>query len=71
MQEKRVDDYWNCRFEQKLVTFVERFHEVHSIEKKKKKKPPQGLFLVQERIDKSSNNYETRSRVARSMDENW
>ena len=33
MQEKRVNDYWECRREQKFVRFVERFHEVHFIER--------------------------------------
>ena len=56
-----------CRFEQKLVRFVERLHEVHSIERK----TSEGIHMLRWETDKSSNDYQTRSCMARSMDENW
>ena len=59
--------YWwlvECRFEQKLVSFLERIHEIHSVERKTSK----GTYVVREEIDKSSNDFQTRSCMARSMD---
>ena len=55
-----------CRFDQKLVRFVERFHEVHVVERE----TSQRICVVREEMDKRSNDYQTRSRLARSMDEN-
>ena len=53
-----------CWFKQKLVRFLERFHEVHSFERK----TFQWIYVVREETGKSSNDYQTRSRMARSMD---
>ena len=39
-----------CRFEQKPVRFVERFHKVHSVERE----TSQGIYVVREEIDKST-----------------
>ena len=67
MQEKT---YWRLlegRFKQKPVRFLERFHEVHSIERKTSHK----IHVVRENIDKNSIDYQTRSCMARCMDENW
>ena len=49
MEEKRIDDYWKCRREQKFVTFMERHHKIHIIERK----TAQGIYVVQVKTDKS------------------
>ena len=56
-----------CRFEQKLVSFVERFHEVYSFERISS----QRIYVVRWEVDKCSNDFQTRSCMARSMDPNW
>ena len=56
-----------CRFEQAFVRFVERFHEIYSIERKTSQK----IYAVREEIDKSSNDYQTGLCMSRSLDENW
>ena len=53
------------RFEQTFVRFFDRIHENPCIERK----APKGISVVQG--EKSSNDYQTRSCVARSMDPNW
>ena len=56
-----------CRFGQMLVRFVERFHEVYSIERETSTR----IHVVRWEIDKSSNDFQTISCMARSMDQNW
>ena len=61
--------YWwqlECRLEQKFVGFLERIHKVHSIERE----TSQRTYVVREEADKSSNDYETRSCMAWSTDQN-
>ena len=67
MQEKRIDDYWNVDSSRNLSDSWKGFHEVHIIERK----TSHGISVGREEIDKSSNDYRTRSRVSRSNDENW
>ena len=55
------------RFEQKSIRFVERLHKFHSIERK----TSQRIYVVQGKIDRSSNDYQTRWCVARSTDKSW
>ena len=55
------------RFKQKLVRFVERFHEVYSIERK----ISQRIHVVRGVIDKNSNDCQTRSCMTKSMNLNW
>ena len=49
MEEKRIDDYWKCRFEQKFVTFMDRLQKIHIIERNSS----QGIYVVREETDKS------------------
>ena len=65
MQEKRVDDYWNVDSNRNLSEFVERIHKVYSIERK----TCQRIYVVWCEIDKDTIDYQTRSCMARSMDE--
>ena len=61
--------YWwlvEDRFEQKFFELLQRIQEVHTIARK----TSQGIYVVQEKTDKYSNDYLTRSCMARSMDEN-
>ena len=53
-----------CRLKQKSIRLVERFTKFTLL----KEKPPKRICVVQGEIDKSSNDYQTRSCVARSMD---
>ena len=57
----------DCRFEQTFVRFVERFHKVHSTERE----TYQRIYVVRGKTDKDSNDCQTRSCMARSLDENW
>ena len=56
-----------CRFERKPVRILERIHEVYSIESK----ISEGIYVVRGETDKSSNDFQIRSCMARSMDQNW
>ena len=67
LQQKRVDDYLEFRFKQKLVRFVERFHEVYSIERK----IFQRIHVVRGEIDKNSNDHQTKSCMTKSVNLNW
>ena len=46
MQEKRIDDYWNVRFEQKFVRFLQRIHTLL------KEKPPKEYMWSVGRLTK-------------------
>ena len=62
--------YWRVlerRFEQKFVRFLERFHPIHSIERK----TSQRIYVDREETDESSTDYVTRSCMAWSMVPNW
>ena len=56
-----------CRFEQEFVNFLVRIHEIYSIERG----TTQRICVVRVETDKSSNDYETISCVAWSMDPNY
>ena len=58
LQEIRIDDHWNVD-SNRFFRFMERVHKVHSIERKASRR----TYV--------SNNYQTRSCMARIMDENW
>ena len=66
MQEQRIDDYWNVDSNRSLSDSWRGFTKFTP-----KKKISQGIFVVWEEIDKSSNDYETRSCMAWSMEHNW
>ena len=66
MQEKRVDDCWNVDSNTSLSDSWIVFTRFTLL----KEKPPNGICGPGE-IEKSSNDYLTRSCTARSMDENW
>ena len=66
LQEKKIDDYWN-RVKQTFVRFLKRIHKIHSVEKKNSKR----IDVVRGETDKDPNNYQTRSCIARSLDEHW
>ena len=59
---KRNHNYWNVRFEQKLVRLMERFHKFYIIEGK----TSQGMYVVRWETD-----YKTRSCVAWGMVQDW
>ena len=62
--------YWwllEYRFEQEFVRFLERIDQIHSIERR----TSQRTNVVRGETDQSSNDYETRSCVAWSMEQNW
>ena len=67
MQEKKIDDYWNVDWNRPLSDFLERIHKVYSVERETSKR----IFLVRGEIDKDSSDYQTRSCMAGSLDENW
>ena len=56
-----------CRFEEAFVRFLERIHKVHSFRKRNLQKDKCGSGET----DKDSIDYQTRSCVDRSLDENW
>ena len=64
LQEKRIDDCWNVGSNRHFVRFLERIHKMHSTEK-----PSRRRYVVPEDTDKDPNNYQTRSCMARSLDE--
>ena len=65
LQEKRVDDHWNVDSNRSLSDLWRSFTKFTLL----KEKPPKGFLWSEEEIDKSSNDYQTRSCVARSMDQ--
>ena len=66
MQEKRVDGYGNVDSHRSLSDSCEGFTKFTLLQEK----ASQGMCVVRREIDKKSNDYQTRSCVARSMDEN-
>ena len=66
VQEERVDDFWNVDSNRSLSESWNRMHKIHSIARETSHR----MYVVREEIDKSSNDYKTRSCMARSMDEN-
>ena len=52
MQEKSVLD---CRFESKFIRFLERVHEVRSIERESSR----GIYVFRVETDKNSSNHQT------------
>ena len=65
MQEKRTDDCWNVDSNRSLSDSWTGFKKLHSIERE----TSQRIYVGREEIAKSSNDYQTRSCMARSMDE--
>ena len=55
MQEKRVDDYWNVDMSRTFIRFLERIHEVHSIESK----TSPGISVGRGETHINSSNYQT------------
>ena len=66
MQEKRIDDRWNVDSKRNLSDSWRGFTKFALLQEK----PSKG-HVVRREIDKSSNDYQARSRVASSMDEHW
>ena len=66
MQEKRIDDRWNVDSKRNLSDSWRGFTKFALL----KEKPSKG-HVVRRETDKSSNDYQARSRVASSMDEHW
>ena len=64
MQEKRIDGYWNVDAKRSLSDSWKRFKKITLV----KVKPPKGYMLSGE-TGKSSNDYETKSCVAWSMEQ--
>ena len=64
MQEKRIDDYWNVDDNRSLSDFWTGFTKLTLLKENFCK-----IYVVRWETDKSSNDYETWSRVARSMDQ--
>ena len=62
LQEKRVDDCWSVDSNRSLSDSWKSFTKVTLL----KEKPPKGY--IREEIDQSSNDFQTRSCVARNMD---
>ena len=67
MQEKRIDDYWNNDWSRHLSDSWKGITKFTRL----KKKPPKGMYVVREETGKDSNDYQTRSCMAWSLDENW
>ena len=67
MQEKRLDDYWNVDLNRSVADSWKGFTKFTLL----KDKLFQRIYVVQGEIDKSSNDYNTRSCMAWSMDQNW
>ena len=67
MQEKKIDNYWNVDSNRPLSVFLERIHKVYSVERETSKR----IYVVRGEIDKDSSDYQTRSCMAGSLDENW
>ena len=63
VQKKRIDDYWNVHENRSLSDSWTRFTKFTLL----KETPPKGYMWA----DKNSNNYTTRSYLARSLDKNW
>ena len=63
MQEKGIDDYWNVDLNRSLSDLWKGFTKFTLL----KEKNSQRIFVIRGEIDKSSNDYKIRSRVARSM----
>ena len=64
MQEKRVDDCWNVHSNSSQSDSWNSFTKIRSVERKTSRR----IHVVRGEIDKSSNAFQTRSCVARSMD---
>ena len=67
LQEKRIDHYWNVDSSRHLSDSWKGFTKFTLL----KEKPPKGYMCSEEETDKDSNDYQTRSCMARSLDENW
>ena len=66
MQERRVDDYWNVDLSRSLSASWKGVTKCTQL----KEKPPKG-YVVREETDNDSNDYQTRSCMARSLGEDW
>ena len=66
LQEKRIDDYWNVDSNRSLSDSWKGFTKFTLL----KEKPPKG-YVVRRETDKDSSDYQTRSCMARSLDEHW
>ena len=66
-QEKRTDGYWNINVNRHLSDSWKGITKFTLL----KEKPSQGTLVVWWEIDKSSNDQQNRSCVARSLDKNW
>ena len=62
-----MDDYWKVESSTHLSDSWRGFTKFILL----KEKLPKGYMWSGEKIDKDSNDYQTRSCMARSMDENW
>ena len=60
LQEKRIDVYWNVDSNRSLSGFLDRVHEVHSIEVKK---PSTRIHVVRKENDKNSHDDQTQKMV--------
>ena len=67
LQEKRIDDDWNVDSNKRLSDSWKGFTKVHFIERDTSK----GICVVWGETDTDSNDFQTRSCMARSLDENW
>ena len=59
-QEKRIDDFWNIDENRSFFRFVDRLHEIYSVERDTSRR----IYVVREETDKDSNNDTTRSFTA-------
>ena len=66
-QEKRIDDYWNVDEDRRWSDSWTGFTKFTLL----KETPPKGKNVVRGETDRNSNNYSTRSYLARGMDKNW
>ena len=65
LQEKRIDEEWSVVSNGNLSNSWKGFTRFAQL----KEKPSKGFFVVGEETDKNSNDYPTRSCMARSLDE--
>ena len=67
LQEKRTDDYWNVDLNKHLSDSLKGFTKFGLL----KESPPKRKNVVRRETDKDSSDNQTRTCVARSVDENW
>ena len=67
LQEKRIDDFWTVGSNIHLSNSWKGLTKFTLL----KEKPSKWIYVVQGETDKDSSDYQTRSCMARSLDENW